>query len=472
MAEKWKKIFIRKNCDLPTCCAILSAYPFVWQAMKEKQEYLFGYFKDRDFHYYARSDVDERMIGRKLYQKYFNSPAKIIKTYRSGLIFLKQTKKKTQYFKKLLNRRSSSRILKKAIRIFGKDFDFVSDNFSIRPWWALEAWQHDFEDVIEKLIGKRHLEDKRDVLISSLLQPWKTTALMKVGREVFSERPVEALVEKYQFLRSWTPVWYKSITDTWVKSAAQSPVKSRDLFSKTQLFKILKPTRAQMVFFTQAPYVVFFKDWRDDLRRQHVYDWNFLFVALAEYFSADYVDLGYFTLDELSTAIEDGCLDQNKLRARKGHEFILTVDAGTSKFKILTTIPLRYRRAIEGAENLDTKITTVTGIVAQPGKISGPVRIIKNFHDIKKVQPGEVLVANTTHPNYLMGMRMAAAFITDEGGVASHAAIVAREMKKPCIVGTKIATQVFKDGDLVEVDAGRGCVIIIKRGDKYAVSKN
>jgi pyruvate,water dikinase len=60
-------------------------------------------------------------------------------------------------------------------------------------------------------------------------------------------------------------------------------------------------------------------------------------------------------------------------------------------------------------------------------------------------------------------MKRASAFITDEGGITCHAAIVARELKKPCIIGTKIATQVLKDGDEVEVDAERGIVRIIKR---------
>ena len=59
-------------------------------------------------------------------------------------------------------------------------------------------------------------------------------------------------------------------------------------------------------------------------------------------------------------------------------------------------------------------------------------------------------------------MEKAAAFVTDEGGITCHAAIVAREMKKPCIIGTKIATKVLKDGDLVEVDAEKGIVRILK----------
>jgi pyruvate,water dikinase len=59
-------------------------------------------------------------------------------------------------------------------------------------------------------------------------------------------------------------------------------------------------------------------------------------------------------------------------------------------------------------------------------------------------------------------MQKAAAFVTDEGGLGCHAAIISRELKKPCIVGTKIATKVLKDGNLVVVDANKGTVKILK----------
>ncbi len=68
-----------------------------------------------------------------------------------------------------------------------------------------------------------------------------------------------------------------------------------------------------------------------------------------------------------------------------------------------------------------------------------------------------------TTPEMVPVMKRAAAFVTDEGGITCHAAIVSREMKKPCIIGTKIATKVLKDGDLVEVDANRGIVRILER---------
>ena len=63
-----------------------------------------------------------------------------------------------------------------------------------------------------------------------------------------------------------------------------------------------------------------------------------------------------------------------------------------------------------------------------------------------------------TDPRYVPAMKKAAAIVTDEGGITCHAAIVSRELKKPCIIGTKIATKVLKDGDEVEVDAEKGVV--------------
>ncbi|MDO8667681.1 MAG: PEP-utilizing enzyme [bacterium] len=101
------------------------------------------------------------------------------------------------------------------------------------------------------------------------------------------------------------------------------------------------------------------------------------------------------------------------------------------------------------------------GAVAFEGVVSGIVKVVMTAQEIEKVNMGDILVAPTTAPSFIFGMRKAAAFVTDEGGITSHAAIVAREMKKPCIIGTKIATKVFKDGDLVEVDANKGIVKII-----------
>jgi pyruvate,water dikinase len=66
-----------------------------------------------------------------------------------------------------------------------------------------------------------------------------------------------------------------------------------------------------------------------------------------------------------------------------------------------------------------------------------------------------------TTPDYVSSMKVAGAIVTNEGGLLCHAAIISRELGKPCVIGTKIATQVLKDGDMVEVDADNGVVRII-----------
>ena len=103
-------------------------------------------------------------------------------------------------------------------------------------------------------------------------------------------------------------------------------------------------------------------------------------------------------------------------------------------------------------------MSELRGQIAQKGRVTGTVRIVKNKMQMTNVKEGDIIVSPMTTPDFLPAMKKAAAFVTNEGGVMCHAAIVAREMKKPCVIGTKIATQVFKDGDTAEVDADTGIV--------------
>lgn len=105
----------------------------------------------------------------------------------------------------------------------------------------------------------------------------------------------------------------------------------------------------------------------------------------------------------------------------------------------------------------------IEGTPAYPGVVVGMARIIKNPGKADNFKNGDILVAPMTRIEYLELARKSSAIITDIGGMLSHAAIISREFKIPCIIGTKIATKVLKDGDLVEVDANRGVVRILKR---------
>ena len=96
------------------------------------------------------------------------------------------------------------------------------------------------------------------------------------------------------------------------------------------------------------------------------------------------------------------------------------------------------------------------------GKSVGKVRIALTPKDSNDLVVGEILVTSMTSPDYVPAMRRSAAIITNEGGLLSHAAIMSREFGKPCIVGTKVATKLLKNCDMVEVDANNGIVRILK----------
>ncbi len=119
-----------------------------------------------------------------------------------------------------------------------------------------------------------------------------------------------------------------------------------------------------------------------------------------------------------------------------------------------------------GGERDYLHITEIKGQVARSGKVRGRVKIVLTPKGCSKVQKGDILVATMSTPDFLPAMGKAAAFVTDIGGITCHAAIVAREMGKPCIIGTEIATKVLKDGDLVEVDAEKGIVRKIRSPER------
>lgn len=122
-----------------------------------------------------------------------------------------------------------------------------------------------------------------------------------------------------------------------------------------------------------------------------------------------------------------------------------------------------YPQYILKSEEFEKGMNFVKGQVVFKGFAKGKVKILRRRDQVHTIEKGDVIVSPMTTPDFLPAMEKAAAFVTDEGGITCHAAIVAREMQKPCIIGTKIATKVLKDGDLVEVDADKGIVTIIKK---------
>jgi len=108
----------------------------------------------------------------------------------------------------------------------------------------------------------------------------------------------------------------------------------------------------------------------------------------------------------------------------------------------------------------------IMGLAASPGKASGKVKILEEGMSLGEVKEGDILVTVMTSPDMVPAMTRAAAIVTDEGGMTCHAAIVARELGIPCIVGTSRATKVLKNGQMVTVDGNTGTVFEGKQVEK------
>lgn len=143
------------------------------------------------------------------------------------------------------------------------------------------------------------------------------------------------------------------------------------------------------------------------------------------------------------------------LKERRSFMGIIYSETGT---KLYAGEVARKKEAQLLGQVNDIGVNEIEGTRAMGGKIVGRARVILKNSDINKMQPGEILVTTMTSPDFIMAMKKAAAIVTDEGGITCHAAIISRELNIPCVIGTRVASRVIKDGDLIEVNANHGIV--------------
>ncbi len=102
--------------------------------------------------------------------------------------------------------------------------------------------------------------------------------------------------------------------------------------------------------------------------------------------------------------------------------------------------------------------TILQGRGASPGVTGGTARVIRTPAEAEGVQPTDIMVVEMTTPDYVAAMRRASGVIAARGGITSHAAVVAREMNKPCIVALADATTLISDGDRLIMNGDTGTV--------------
>lgn len=176
----------------------------------------------------------------------------------------------------------------------------------------------------------------------------------------------------------------------------------------------------------------------------------------------------YFYVDELKKLFNEKRVNIKEVEKRKKHFVISSIN---NKVQYLENNNSKETAALfemhEKAE-FEKSANGLKGQIAYKGKVTGKV-VISPMLDIKaamevekRMNRGDILIVQSTNPDLMALCNKAGAIITDQGGMLSHAAIISRELKVPCIVGTVNATKVFKDGDMVEVDADNGIIKKVK----------
>lgn len=162
------------------------------------------------------------------------------------------------------------------------------------------------------------------------------------------------------------------------------------------------------------------------------------------------VDLNMYLLYEIVELLDKGTnLDKKIIATRKadGFSFVRNEDV----------IPYSHIAITNSTDD-----AFINGICASPGYIEGTAKIVISKDDIGKVEPNDIMVAIGTDFDLLEIMNLCSAIITEEGGLLSHASVVSREMLKPCLIGVENATKIFKDDDMLRLDATNGRIYIIK----------
>lgn len=331
------------------------------------------------------------------------------------------------YLNDLISKHASSLLTQKNIP--KKDYDAVfTALFSPSKKSGVLLLQEELSD--KKRSGKTSLSNTE---LTDLLNEYAWMSCLDVHNDPWDKKEIS---QYYKELKATVPTMMSY--DSAIKRASLSNDERR-LFDTVREF-------------------VFVKDMRDIYRRKAVYAALPLFDEIARRFHISRSDLAYFSNNEIITGLLGKKSPAEVPYKHRKTGFLIYWKA--KKVVVSTeqkTIDTIYNKVITD----DTAHEKVSGAVACRGNVSGPAKIISTVADLTKVKKGDILIAVTTHPDFISAMHRAAAFVTDEGGLTSHAAIIAREMKKPCIVGTKRATDVFKDGDMVRVNGEKGIIELV-----------
>lgn len=335
--------------------------------------------------------------------------------------------------------------------------------------WMSFLLNNIYTEKANKILNGKKISNNEKIA-ASLFLPNKRTGIIELQNRIYGLKNKKRVIPKEEtnnLLKEYSWISCLDIhNDPWKKNDLVSFIKNLKNTPPNYPFKkaaaLAGLSKKEISHFELVKELAYIKDMRDEYRRMGIYNIQPFFSELAKKLGVSRKELSYFSSEEILEALK-GEVELSKTEAAKRQNgFLIYYDKNifvTSNEEFIK----KFIFGKIGNKIFSEKIEQIKGVVASPGFAKGMARIIFGVEDLTKVKKGDIMVAITTHPDFVPAMHKARAVITDEGGLTSHAAIVSRELGIPCIVGTKIATKILKDGDLVEVDANKGIVKILKK---------
>ncbi len=348
--------------------------------------------------------------------------------------------------------------------------DYLKKNLIYGPYiWMQFIMNNFFAEMAKEIITSKLGKDNKALYdyIEAALKPSKKAAAIQL-KEIAAEWEKMNEAEKTKAYENfkWVPC-LDVHNPPWTKEEFYSHVSEFRKIGKAtsitheEILNEVNPSEKEKQILEIVKSLSYLKDLKDDFRRQGIFYAQRLFEEIASRAGLNLRQISYATEEEITDFLDSSKeIPKGKVEEReKG--FAIYFDKEKS-------VQCKSGKDVEAALNelgialFEEFSEEIRGSPASAGKAKGVVVIVRGVSDLNKVKKGDILVAVTTHPDYVPAMQKAAAIITDEGGITSHAAIVARELGLPCIVGAKSATKSLKDGDKVEIDAETGIIRKIK----------
>ncbi|MBI5073463.1 hypothetical protein HZA99_06625 [Candidatus Woesearchaeota archaeon] len=211
-------------------------------------------------------------------------------------------------------------------------------------------------------------------------------------------------------------------------------------------------------FATVAQDIVYLKYFRKGIFAESYYCVEFLLKEIGEQLNIRLDDVRGMFDWEVEEALSKGITKEKIEEIRSREEFCAFVSYEGKCYPLTEEEAEKIEKENITKEEIEQELK---GQVACSGNVEGSVCVVNTVEDMKKMKEGMILVSVMTHPNLFSAMKIAKGIVTDVGGLSCHAAIVARELNIPSIVGTKNATKILKDGMEVALETREGTVKII-----------